>query len=220
MKKENTLKEKKIWYLPNPQKLEAIGPFTIEEIHKKLDQGELALDNYIWNSNMVIERWLRIYEVEEFQSIQKEYPKCLLPKKRSKGLSSQVISVNFDYKQEGEYGKENVYRRYPRAPINVRAIIHNQKLLCEAEGLDISEKGILLKVDDIHLFKNGEEIIITILEHPFLGTLSIPAAIVNRLKKHSFNAYGLYFLRVPPQIKRKLATYVIEELHKMHASTV
>ncbi len=211
---EDSLKLNKKWYLPNAENFDAKGPFSTEDIEKLLKTKELFVDNFIWSDDLIEEKWLRIFECPEFHLALHQYPKCTLPKKHSKGLASQVIKVQFKNEGSGDYGRENNYRRYPRAPISSKCIVHNQKIYIEAYCVDISEKGILIEVNDLSAFKEGEEIMLTIVEHNLLGTFCVSAIVIHKTSNNGKNLYGLFFLRVAPQVKRKIAEYVISKLEQ------
>ncbi len=212
--KKNPEKNKVEWFLPNPDGLnEALGPLTAEYIMEEFADENLHLDSFVWNSSLEEQRWYRIFELKDFVKRLETYPKGPLPKKRSKGRSSQVVKVNFDYKQEGEYGIENEYRRYPRAPLKAEVIVHNQKIHCEGVSVDISEKGMYITIEDPSIFKRGEEVVVTLVEDEYFGTFSIPSVVMNLIDRDSSKGCGLYFLRLNPQIKRKIAEYVVKELH-------
>lgn len=212
-KKKSTEKR---WFLPNPDGInEALGPYTLDEIENKIKSEELKLDSFIWDVALSEKRWHRLYELSAFNTQMQNYPKAPLPKKMSAGQSSQVIKVNFDHTtKEGEYGVENEYRRYPRAPMKAKAIIHNQKIFDEAECIDISEKGMFLSVKNPEIFSKGEEVTVTIIENSFFKTLSIPSVIMKVLNKDKMKGHGLYFLRLNPQTRRKIAEYVVQTLNE------
>lgn len=201
------------WYLPNEETIIPDGPFSFEEILARLEKGELKLDQFIYGSHFSETRWARISELPEFALAMAKYPICPLPKKRSRGLSqSQNSPSQFDFSQkEGEYGIENEYRRFPRAPFKCDIIIHNQKELLKCLAVDVSEKGLSIQVDENSLFKTGEELVVTLLDTPFAGTFSMNGTIMRSLDK-PYQGYGIYFLTINPSIKRKIAQYVIDTL--------
>lgn len=204
--------KKNQWYLPNDEAVAPEGPFSHEEIVARLESGQIGLDHYIWGSHFTETRWARIIELPEFSLCLSKYPLCPLPKKHSRGLSQQKKFANFDFSQkQGEYGIENEYRRFPRAPFSCQVIMHNQKDIIKCQTIDISEKGLSIEADNSLLFKVGEEIVVTILDTPYAGTFSMNATVMRSLDK-PFRGYGLYFLTVNPNLKRKIAQYVIESL--------
>lgn len=200
------------WYLPKAETFDATGPLSTEQVRRMLKNNEITIDSFIWNYEQVEERWVRIFECKEFQEFLQHYPKCKLPKRRSRGLASQVIRVQFKNTGKGEYGNENNYRRYPRAPIYAKAIVHNQNIFREALCVDISEKGVLVEVDDLSIFKEGDEVVLTLVEHEGLGTFSVTAVIIHKITKSGKNMFGLFFLKIAPQLKRRVAEYVISQL--------
>lgn len=206
------MEKKTEWYLPNEESITPEGPFSEEVIITKLKSGEIKMDQFIWGSHFSQTRWMRILELPEFATCLIKYPACPLPKKRSRGQSQQQVATHFDFSQQkGEYGVENEYRRFPRAPFACEIIIHNQKEFIRCKAVDISEKGLSIQAEESTLFKLGEDVVITLLDTPYAGTFSMNATIMRCLDK-PFRGYGLYFLTINPSIKRKIAKYVIDTL--------
>jgi hypothetical protein len=204
--------DKKIeWYLPNHNGAEPHGPFSQEQVLAKLDSRELELDSHIWGVHFEQDRWMRIFELPEFAALLEKYPEVPTPKRRSRGLQS-TKTHSFDFKKkEGEYGIQNEYRRFPRAPLICEIIIHDQKDFTQSATVDISEKGVSIKCENNTMFESGAEVTITLVDTPFAGTFSVNATVMRVLDK-PFRGYGLYFLMISPQLKRKIAQYVIETL--------
>ena len=204
---------KKEWFLPNEETLEAVGPLSLVEIKLKLENKELKIDSYIWGESLGKEQWVRIYELSFFLEKLEEYPKVAIPKIRSKGRAQQTKSVHLSFEGEGEYRQENEYRRYPRAPINAQAFIRNEDNICEIRCVDISEKGLLFELEkgDV-FFDKGDEVNLTLFKHPFLGSFSIPSVVITILNKNNKKQYGVFFLRLNPQKRKKIASLVIDEL--------
>lgn len=199
------------WYLPNDETIVPDGPFTSDEILARLQRGELKIDHFIYGSHFEEMRWARIGELPEFALAMTKYPVCPLPKKRSKGLAQKEVS-KFDFsKDKGEYGIENEYRRFPRAPFKCDIIIHNQKQFLKCLAVDVSEKGLSLQTGENTLFNVGEELVVTFLDTSFAGTFSMNGTIMRSLET-PYHGYGIYFLTINPSIKRKIAQYVIDTL--------
>jgi hypothetical protein len=200
------------WYLPAGEAAEAFGPFNQEEILEKFNAGELNFDSFIWGAHFHEYKWMRIFELAEFSHLLSVYPtKSPLPKIVSKGMSSQIKKFKFRSNKAGEYGRENEYRRYPRAPMESEVILHDQKSYVKSKSVDISEKGLSILIDEDHVFNKGDEISVTLINSPVGETFSAKATVIRLLEK-PFKGYGLYFLMVKPQLKRKIAQYVIEQL--------
>lgn len=205
--------EKSKWYLPASEKgAEPLGPFELKDIKQKLKAGQLSWDDFVWSSFLEHERWYRLIEIVEFHSLMSDKPNCSLPKRRSEGRSAQVKNVSIVHKGKGEYGEENEYRRFPRAPFKTICLINNDHVYCEATTQDISEKGLFLTVNRPDLFETGEEITITIIDHPILGTCSIPSVIIKTWRQGASQDFGIYFLRLNPKLRQKVAQYVVEML--------
>jgi hypothetical protein len=207
--------EKELWYLPSSDQMEPLGPFDTSEIQFKLDQGELSLDSYIYGAHFKEQKWMRLFELETFQSKFSLYPKCPFPKKRAKGLNQQLKTVKLNHSGKGEYGLENEYRRFPRAPMNGEAIIHNQKYFLKGSIKDISEKGLYLIGENKSaekIFTKGEEVILTVIDSDLDETFSTHGVIINIIEKGNSIGYGFFFLRLNPHVKRSIAEYVIKTL--------
>ncbi|MBN1114418.1 MAG: PilZ domain-containing protein [Oligoflexia bacterium] len=198
---------KKEWFLPPKNEEinnEIRGPFSTETILKLVVKGDLKLDDHIWGPHLET-RWHRIFNVTDFQELLSSYPKSQIPKQKSRGISYQKYHVDFS-----KAGTRP--RRYPRVPFNARAIIHNQVLYHHSHCMDISERGVFLRSNNVYLFDKGEEVIVTIRNAPNIGTFSSPSTVI-RIEKDPPNVgYGICFLRLCPQVKRKIASYVFEYL--------
>jgi hypothetical protein len=107
---------------------------------------------------------------------------------------------------------QNDYRRYPRAPLQGKAIIHNQYQYTSADIIDISEKGVYTILEELDIFKLGEEVSLTIVDHDSLGTFSVKSVIINSRIQNKKQGYGVYFLHVNPSLKRKIVEYVVNRL--------
>ncbi len=205
------MKKEDCWYLPNKDSKDPFGPFTLSAIIAQYNEGKLKLDDYIWNDNFESDKWIRLFEVEEIQKLFVKYPRYQTPSKKSKG-SAQVKKVEIVTNKKGDYGSENEYRRYPRAPISMVVVLHNNESYVEAKCVDISEKGLFLHLAPGSGLEAGEHVTVTIVEHPVLGTCSLQSVIIHVIQKGSFQGLGIYFLRVNPNIKQKIAYYVVETL--------
>ncbi len=207
------------WYLPNPQNYdEPLGPYTSKKVLSLIQETHLGLDDFIWAKHLSeTAKWSRVFEIDDFTKLLKKYPKSKVPLIRSQGISSQEneTKIDFNFEKAGEYGVENLYRRFPRAPMENEVIIHNQKILCIGHSIDISEKGCFVEHDKPEHFEKGEEIIITFVNcSPLGGTISICGTIMNIIHSGELKGHGIYFLRLNPNIKRKIAAYVIHNLEK------
>lgn len=210
--------ERKEWFLVDYNTLQPLGPFSRNEICEKIDRGQLRVDDFIWSSRLENPHWVRIFEVQLFNTEMKTYPKCQIPK-RSQGLAKSANQTHFkteparlNFRQKGQFGVENLYRRYPRAPLETDAIIHNHKIFRKTRTIDISEKGVFIAIEDTELFEKGEDIIITIRNAPEIGTFSASAVIMRSVVNHGFKGYGLYFLRLNPRTRQKIAHWVLKRL--------
>lgn len=199
--------------------MEPLGPYTFDDVVELYKKGELKVDSFIWHPEFSEDLWKRLFEVEEFKELLLRYPRCFVPKKRSKGISQQLTKVDLRFaNKKGEYGVENEYRRYPRAPINAKAFLKNDSLYVDAICVDISEKGAFIEITDLTAFETGEEVTLTIYNNEHLETFSINSVIINSIRKNGSNGYGVYFLRLNPQRRRKIAEYVVNKLRESSAA--
>lgn len=205
------MKDKPQWYLPNDQILGADGPFSHDDILHKLQHKELTADFFIWGSHLNENKWIRIIDVPEFSSFLLKYPTFPTPKKRSTGSAQSLSSKNFNFtSRDGEYGIENEYRRFPRVPFDCQVIIHNQVDIFRCSTQDISEKGLSVKLEKSGM-KCGDTVTVTLVDSHWAGTFSVNATIM-RVLEEPFQGLGLYFLTLNPNVRRKIAQYVIDSL--------
>ncbi|MEW6056205.1 MAG: PilZ domain-containing protein [Bdellovibrionota bacterium] len=204
--------EKHEWYLPDKDGSEPTGPFTTEQLVERIRKGELRADDFTWGFHLEGQKWQRFADIAEFKEAMVGYPRCGLPRKKSRGLLSQQRAVKLKSTQEGQYGIENIYRRFPRAPLAAEVIVHNEKNYYVARCIDISEKGVSIRLENFDLFEKGEEVVVTIRNAPGLGTVSARSVVLRTLRDTAAEAYGLYFLRLNPVLRRKIAQYVIDTL--------
>lgn len=121
-----------------------------------------------------------------------------------------------EIKKQGEYGIENVYRRFPRVPFESTVILHNQIRGDFFTSFDISEKGISVKVDHKVPFGPSEEVIVTVRDFPELGTFTTRAVVLRQFVVKDQTILGFYFLHLNPKIRRYIAQYVFNELKRIH----
>lgn len=200
------------WYLPHSQELEAKGPYTTEQIYNQLREGLLRFDDFCYCRDFEPAEWRRIIEIEDFHGALLENPQCPLPKLFKQGSVPQKFVFEAEFAKAGEYGEQNLYRRFPRVPIQADAIIHNEKNYCKGATVDISEKGVFVQTRAVEAFEKGEEVMVTLRSTSLLGTVSIPSVVLRVLQKGDREGFGIYFLRLNPVIKREIARYVLEIL--------
>ncbi|MGE0615221.1 MAG: PilZ domain-containing protein [Bacteriovoracia bacterium] len=215
------MQENQEWFLPDPDGGEALGPFSQDAIAKKLREGELRVDSFIWGTHFPDQEWRRISDLKEFQVTMTRYPKSKLPKKKSSGSTGLRQKIKLTFEDTGEYGRENHYRRYPRVRLEAEVIIHNDQKICRAAAVDISEKGVYVRADRRFKFNKGDEIKIVVRNAPIIGTFSA-ASVVMRINpalssgkgEDEETGVGVYFLRVNPQVRRRIAIYILQKLLK------
>jgi hypothetical protein len=205
----------KRWYLPNDETLHAEGPYSSSEIIARLQSGTLKADSFIFKEDFRQIGWQRIFQVAEFANVLVTRPHCQIPPALSRG-TAQIEKVEFHFERAGgEYGTENLYRRFPRAPANFPCIAHDHHKLIRGTVNNISETGVLVVFDDPKLFKPGDELILTLRGPDPLGTFSVKAVVMRVLLKHPLEIIGINFLLLTPSVRRRISRYVLKELAKM-----
>lgn len=202
------------WYLPDPNGDEPLGPYTKDQLIDRIRKGELSLDNYAWSTKFADQKWRRLSELSDFRDTLAKYPRAPVPKMHTKGLSQAKKPEKFDFSTKGNYGRGNLYRRFPRVPLSARAVVHNQKIYSHAECVDVSEKGVFVKMPQTDLFEKGEEVVVTLRQAPYIGTVSVAGVVMRLASEGDQSGYGIFFLRLNPLIRRRIAKYVLRELEK------
>lgn len=202
----------KIWYLPNDELLQPDGPFTTEEVAEMLGAGRLNLDSFIFCEKFRTVGWKRIFEVSEFTSALKKRPVCPIPRVLSRGAAQHGQPEFHFEKVKGEYGIENLYRRFPRAPASFSCFVHDETQLVQGRISNISETGVLFVLDQPDLFKEGDELILTVRGPRPIGTFSARAIVMRIFHENRTEVIGVYFLRLNPAVRRKIAKYILDEL--------
>ncbi len=201
------------WYIPNQTGTEVVGPLSLEEVESKIRSGELRPDSFVYATHMKAHRWHRVFEVQEFQKYLGSAPVAALPKH----LGGVKTMEKLDFSAlEGEYGKENAYRRYPRIPFETDILVHNNNKLFRGKVFDISEKGTSLIINDHQLFEKGDEVVVTFRNgKDDLGTFSAPAVVVRVNNDGMATRYGIFFLRLNPKVRRKIAQHIMRVVQSM-----
>lgn len=206
----------KKWFIPNDETLVAYGPFSTSEIVEKIRSGSLKLDNYIWSEERG-QDWLRLFEVDEFKNCLDQKPICKVPTNiDDKSVKSNLNSVAENPEKKDEYGRENVFRRFPRAPYEASVILSDDKKGCLVTSIDICENGISIKVNNNFKINNTDEFTITIRNFPELGTFSVRSVVLREFKIEEQNVIGFYFLNLNPKYRRLIAKYVFGKLKELN----
>lgn len=200
------------WYLPDPHGNEAIGPLSHEDVVARLNSKQLRMDSFIWGTHFSESKWKRISELAEFSTIMERYPRSPLPKRHARGVHERPKQVTLEFAGDGQYGLQNIYRRFPRAPFAAEVIVHNQKRYCRGIATDISEKGVFIQISDLEAFEKGEEIVVTVRSNSEIGSFSAPGVVLRVSTKAGSEGYGIYFLRVNPGVRRQIAKYILNKL--------
>ncbi len=205
------MSEKKEWYLPDPKGQEPLGPFSIDEIIKKIKSGELKLDDFISYPAKTGRKWSRIFEFVELTTSMTPYPICPPPKVFSKGIY-QTKDLE---KSESDVVIEKLKSLsiLPEVELNAYIIIHNRNTCIKGRALKISEKELLVKVSDKHDFEKGDEVSVTVFHSPDIKSFSVPSVVLDR-SKTTDNQIRLFFLRINPEVKRQVGKFIAENITK------
>lgn len=196
------------WYLPDLENGDVMGPLSQDEVEIMLTKDQIGLDDFIWGSHLKFKRWYRIFEVEEFKHHLVPPPTVKIP--RHLGAKSTEQSLRKDF-QSGHFGNENIYRRYPRAPLDVEVLVHDHQKLLRGHTTDISEKGASIILPAPASFEKGAEVTLTFRSVPHgVGTFSATAAILRVDQEGTECRYGLFFLRTNPRVRRMIARYIMK----------
>lgn len=210
----------KKWYLPDENSNEPRGPFTTSEIVAMIEDGQLSFDGYIWTESFGTD-WESIHKVVEFyESFNRRLPAKPNFNPPSVANAVEVLLENEQHEHLAKpeelemlaliesYSIENIYRRFPRMPYEASVILHNHKKAFVFKTIDISEKGISVKVDRNFIFHPSDEVIITVRNFPELGTFSAHAVVLREFLIDGNIVLGFYFMHLNPKIRRAIAHYV------------
>lgn len=212
MASDSNDEDQKEWFLPNRDGDDPLGPYSTDEIIALLQKAEIRVDEYSYGSHFEDPHWERLQDIEEFKEAVISYPRAKLPKKRSKGISHHSKTPSIDFSSKSDFGIHNIYRRFPRAPYEAEAILQNGKRYCRVQCVDISERGIYLHMDRKDFFGKGEEVTITVRDRGKMETFSSSCVVMRVKDKGGTPGLGVLFLRINPQVKRKIARYVLDKL--------
>lgn len=200
------------WFLPNEQTLRAEGPFGTEDILQKLSQHEIDYQDFIWSGDLPQKRWYRIYELDVFHKLMKPTPVTFLPE----AVGKEKIQFKADSKvfanRDGEYGVENQYRRFPRAPLQAEAIIHDSTEIAFSQVIDISERGMSVRIIDEVPFEKGGEISVTVRPTSVLPAFNCRGVFIHMRPQEGHVQAGIYFLALNPNVRHQIAKYIIDQL--------
>ncbi len=192
------------WYIADPQSEEPQGPLNTAEIVARLKKGQLKMEDFIWCDEYQEGDWKRVFEVPEFKSSLSKQLKLATPKKKSTG---QRLVLTLD-----RIGQKNVYRRFPRVDISANVILHDDTRYIKVQALDISEQGVFVAIPDLTTFSKGQELTITLIDAAEIGTFSVKGVILRITDREDRKGYGLIFLRLNPNIRARIAKYVLAKL--------
>lgn len=204
----------KTWYIVDPKLNEAAGPYSTDDILKLLKSEKLRLDDFIFSNHFDTNKWVRIFECEEFKSTLARYPLCAPPRFfKSKEKREQEIQKLIISEKAGDYGIENIYRRYPRIPIEAGVVVHDGNTVHFGKSKDVSERGTFVLLDSKCSFKDGHEVKVTMRNLPnSIGTISMSAAIIKQTQENGEIGLALFFFKISPKVRRQLANLVLKQL--------
>jgi outer membrane biosynthesis protein TonB len=131
---------------------------------------------------------------------------------QTEAFHAQTEDFKAQHDEPGEYGSENAYRRYPRIPFETEVIMRDDSEYHRFRSIDISEKGVRVKVDDISMFDKGEEITITVRNAPGIGTFSSKGVVMRILRADEGPGYGIFFMHLNPNIRRRITQFVLDQM--------
>lgn len=158
------------------------GPFSKLDLIQMLQSKTLHEYDFIWHENMAA--WKRLAEVQEF--------------------SVQEVRMLFEKYSKKKDPSDKVFfrRKYARAKVDSHAIVHDKKKIYKSVGVEISEGGAGLMIEDAEFEKDQQ-----VYLH-FKPAAEVPAfnAICKIVSKKG-NIYGVQFLKISAAAKTYIANY-------------
>jgi len=209
----------KTWYIVDQKLNEAAGPYSTKDILKLLKSDKLSLDDFIFSNHFDTNKWVRIFECEEFKTALTPYPLCATPRFfKSKEPKNQEIQKLIISEKAGDYGIENTYRRYPRIPLEASLVVHDGSAVYFGKSKDVSERGTFVVLDSPCDFKSGHEVKVTIRNLPnAIGTVSMSAVIIKQTQENGSPGLALFFFKISPKVRRQLANLVLNHMSQSGA---
>lgn len=158
------------------------GPFSKLDLIQMLQSKTLHEFDFIWHENMT--SWKRLAEVQEF--------------------SVQEIRLLFEkYSQKKDPADKVFFRRkYARAKVDSHAIVHDKKKIYKSVGVEISEGGAGLMIEDAE-FDKDQQVYLHFKPAPEVPAFNAICKIVSK----KGNIYGVQFLKISAAAKTYIANY-------------
>ncbi len=172
--------KKRIWFVLKQNN--NYGPFSKLDLIQMLQSKTLHEYDFIWHDNMTA--WKRLAEVEEF--------------------SVAEIRLLFEkHTKKKDTGDKVFFRRkFPRAKVESHAIVHDKHKVYKSVGVEISEGGAGLMIED-GKFEKDQQIYLH-----FKPASEVPAFnAICKIVSCKGNVYGVQFLKISAAAKTYIANY-------------
>ena len=183
--------KKRIWYVLKQNN--NFGPFSKVELIQMLQGKTLNEYDFIWHEGM--SSWKRLADVNKFTV---QDVKSIFEKNKSTLASD----------------KNNIFyrRKFPRAKYDGQAIVHDKKKVYKTVGLEISEGGAGLLIEE-GKFEVDQQIYLH-----FKPAQDVPSfnAICKIVSKKG-NVYGVQFVKIAAAAKSSIATFTGQKVIKKAA---
>lgn len=158
------------------------GPFSKLDLIQMLQSKTLHEYDFIWHENMTA--WKRLAEVQEF--------------------SVQEIRLLFDKYAKKKDANDKVFfrRKYARAKVDSHAIVHDKKKIYKSVGVEISEGGAGLMIEEGE-FEKDQQVYLHFKPAPEVPAFNAICKIVSK----KGNIYGVQFLKISAAAKTYIANY-------------
>ncbi|MFN3697609.1 MAG: GYF domain-containing protein [Pseudobdellovibrio sp.] len=160
------------------------GPFSKAELIQMLQGKTLHEFDFIWHEGM--KSWRRLADVEEFSVNE---VRALFEKFKNKKDQDPKDTLFFR-------------RKFPRVRLNSQAIVHDKKKVYKSVGVEVSEGGAGLLIENASFEKDQQ-----IYLH-FKPANEVPAFnAICRIVSKKGNVYGVQFLKISAVAKSSIAQY-------------
>lgn len=158
------------------------GPFSKLDLIQMLQSKTLHEYDFIWHEHMTA--WKRLAEVQEF--------------------SVQEIRLLFDKYAKKKDPSDKVFfrRKYARAKVDSQAIVHDKKKIYKSVGVEISEGGAGLMIEEGE-FDKDQQVYLHFKPAPEVPAFNAICKIVSK----KGNIYGVQFLKISAAAKTYIANY-------------
>lgn len=158
------------------------GPFTKIELIQMLQSKTLQEFDFIWHEGLA--SWKRLSEVQEFSV-------------------SEIRFLFEKYKGKKDSSGDVFFRRkFARAKLQSSAIVHDKKKVYKSVGIEISEGGAGLLIEDAE-FEPNQQIYLHFKPAGDVPAFNAICKIVSRKGQ----VYGVQFLKVSAAAKSQIASY-------------